>query len=535
MDKNTIDVLIHSMNTSLDDLFGADNQIIFKESPINELDTQLNEDVEKLNEIAVHESVAFIKTYLGHDYLNFIGLRFAYHMRLSEHEKVARMPIVFISNETTQQLLKLSLWSGILATESVYMINESNESYHNFMIRNRADGIKKVANLNRVINRLRPPIPNNIESLHNLNNLLSLNRWADYLGSDSSNYIKASIHDKIGHDLYYKIQSRTDTIELKTKFSGLKFQSAPNSKVIFTDDQSELGWKYVIQGLFDSNTIVISPEIDKELSQNDLIEYITPKILEDDSIDVVIIDLKLHDSDQYNEIEHLTGVQLLKQIKTHNAGINVIAMSAASDQVIVNTLKTIGDSNRFNFDAYISKNDSPNTIHDHITRSISDGITKTRLLKPLVLALDKISDQEGNEYIKDSLLLEVKKWIEISKSMLINNTLTERYNVSFIMLIKAIESIKNDWLSNPRIQSSTGKKLKIINPEENPLKVPLETYCDRIHVHIKSGEHPNNSALLRKAIDYRNDYLHSNKPQKNKISIKSDRQILTNSSDFQNI
>jgi CheY-like chemotaxis protein len=508
---NSQDLLFHSSNTSLSDYFHGSNQVLFNSKSLVQLDTILYNLTEDAHKKASENSLLFIKTSLGNDYLSFHGLRLAYHIRLSEHEKLAQLPIIFVSSEPIDQLLKLTQWAGILSTKSVYLIDESESSYTEIVNQRNNLKFSKVEDPKEEIKSLNIKPPSNLDTSHNLTNALALSNWANYLSSPE---IAISIREKVGEDIFFKLQ--TLAYSNSAKFNpNTRIPLPQGSKILVLDDESELGWKYVFKEVFDIGTIIEFLPIHKEQSKNSIIDDCLNAI---DSInpDCILLDLRLHNSDHdiSSPKEELTGVKLLQKIKSINSGISVMAFTASKDTEVTRMLLTPELDDHFPVNEFLSKSLQPNELRESFRDSIKKAVGKTKFIKPYISRLDKLITKNRSASFANMNTVEARKFLELSKLSLMNKAINQQYNIAFIFLYKALEAVRGE------LHQHYSSLIPITGTNTSERR----SY-ERIFV--INGEPINNRIKqdLNDLYEYRNDYIHSNNPVRGDVAIIKDIDI----------
>ena len=184
----------------------------------------------------------------------------------------------------------------------------------------------------------------------------------------------------------YPISGFDQIAEEKLK---LTYTKTPN--VLLIDDDADKGWYEVLCTiLHDKNEITLNPlENIKSKTQKEIIELAVDEIKAKDKVDgeeieIVILDFRLHPDDFDNSnIEEITGLKLLKKIKEHNPGIQVLVFSATNKTWNLQALLEAGA------DGFIIKESPENSADLHYTVNVIESfidlmkvaISKTYLRK----------------------------------------------------------------------------------------------------------------------------------------------------------
>jgi len=243
-------LLIHSNNTSLLELKDfQENNLIFKIPAEKDVDHYISDLITEQIE-PVNPDVIFIKYALDNDYLAFLGLRLAHHIRLQNSSiNFKNVPIVFVGEETISELIRLSEYSDILATPGVYYVNENLSKVRVLLDRIVQDGLEGVEPRDSYIKRVNIPAPLNYDSRHNDINELSLYLWSEYIGC---NKLNKNLQIRIRHNLYFKYRIEKDKIDREKKSIGNLPVFDTQSRILLIDDEAEKGWDKFYNHLFSS-------------------------------------------------------------------------------------------------------------------------------------------------------------------------------------------------------------------------------------------------------------------------------------------
>lgn len=441
--------------------------------------------------------IIYIKDSLTINYLDFIGMELAYHIRFTQ--KFKYVPIVILSDLDGFTLSKLTTKAQILLTKNTFL-NKAPKTLP------RLDDINYKTEF---LDKISVEQPKDTSGSHGIANKWSIYRWAEFLNIDTdATKINKS---KIEEILYFKY--------LKAKYKAIdeleaeEIQKLSNEgKILFIDDEWDKGWSDVLKkafsGLGKDNFKTFEYDYQDKTNFNLITIQLKHKDLKEEieNADVVILDLRLIESDHtHNNIDDYAGVKILKEIHKINAGIQVIMLTATSKSIILDKLyeyKILG---------YIKK-EHP----DDISISTSENINK------LVQLADK---GLGRKYLKEIFttqnnLLELnlfkelefsfdmsendKKLFELKNTLsLVFNTLNSNIERPFVYgmltIFKCIEII-NDyfiyeqwnkktrkieafWKHNNNIISKDGNK-SVNNKIKNIIKLLNLENVEDIHWHI---------------------------------------------------
>jgi len=274
---------------------------------------------------------------LTENFLECLGLRLAYHIRLNSIlERKSEIPIVFISDESLFELMRITGLSNIITTRGCYIVKPEPKVISNLLLRIRNGKLKgleredfKSGFLSKII--LEPPA--NYQSHHSLANEWSILRWSEALGINQPNSALEKAKKNINSLLYYKFLAAKFPIE---KTNGMShFQIKGEGKILFIDDEWEKGWGSLLKSFFDQSLDLagkfeVFEETFKDSETEKIVANCLTKVINSDP-DIIILDLRLSKSDFEVKLPNeLTGTKVLQAIKRFNPGIRVIIFTASN-------------------------------------------------------------------------------------------------------------------------------------------------------------------------------------------------------------
>ena len=347
-------LLIHNNNTAFNqiDIFEISEQFVFDIDFDKDVDVYMNEILCK-NELQLkcklmETDIVFIKLSLSQNYLEYLGLRLSYHIRLTKSlgEK-AKLPIVLIAEENFQFIGITCTEPSILFTNGIYLIKETIEDYKEIVRRFENGYIKILKDLVPFINSISINPPANYQSHHSIANEWALFRYFSMLKKDERNEQYNELQKKI-QNLEYLKTLHFKYLEQKVQrqiFNSKKSIYAPYIGKIeqiqfgIIDDEINKGWMEFYNYLFNQSKAYPTyfNDFKKDESKESLIKRIEKwlynKLESNQPISIFIIDLRLHDDDfSEKNFDDLSGIQLIKFIKFNNPGIQII-VSTASNKV----------------------------------------------------------------------------------------------------------------------------------------------------------------------------------------------------------
>jgi CheY-like chemotaxis protein len=477
-------LLIHSNNTSFNntELFPLTEQFVFDVDFDKDVDFYINENLTDggLQQKLEKCDIVFIKVSLSKNYLEYLGLRLAYHIRLTKGlGNKAYLPIVFIAEESFQYLGLTYSEPSILFTKGIYLIKESFDDYQKTLKWFNNGRIKPLDDFTFFVNSISINPPSNYQSHHSVANEWALARYFSMFERDESNEFYNSLREKILNLDYLKTLhfKYTEAKATRQKFNPKKKHAyspliggIENVKIGIIDDEINKGWLDFYEYVFNKSKAQSFPFEDfrKDESRNELIERIQNWLLDcfksTEPIDVFIVDIRLHDDDfSEQDFDNLSGVQLIKFIKSQNPGIQIVVSTASNKVWNFQKCLEYGVS-------YYSIKESPETYS-----------TREETRNTLVHLNRQIADAKQKSYLAD--LYRSNKYLK--KNVNENNNIDKEFSKLTFEKNGLIDQIYNLLLIDYRNESIINQCLLI------SFHI-LENYCDLNSVGIwdfkKSGK-----------------------------------------------
>lgn len=331
-------LLIHSNNTSFSntELFQLSEQFVFDVDFDKDVDFYINDNLTEgnLKQKLENCDIVFIKVSLSKNYLEYLGLRLAYHIRLTKNlGQKANIPIVIIAEESFQYLGLTYPEPSILFTKGIYLIKESLDDYDRTLKWFNDRRIKPLDDFSSFVSSITINPPANYLSHHSIANEWSILRWAKVLGISTEREALKDVRSNIESLLYYKYLQAKYPIEAEPDKAAFKING--KGRILYIDDEWNKGWNEVLSNYFATSSTEIEFETlkydFKDKSHQDILKECDKKI-QSFKPDVVLLDLRLSDSDFINSHNstHLTGYKVLEAIKLINPGIQVIIFTASN-------------------------------------------------------------------------------------------------------------------------------------------------------------------------------------------------------------
>lgn len=386
------------------------------------------------------------------NYTEFLGLRFAYHIRLTNSFNNVQTPIVFFGDENSDELNKLSKLANILFTRGIYQTKKiSIQDFQNQItyINKNFDKIEDEIFKIKLLNIISVVPSGNYSTHHSIANEWAIYRWAKALNIEDSQIQK--VERTIGSNLYFKY--------LKAKYPINEVELARNQillnqgRVLYIDDEIENGWDSIFKQICRNQKYKSIGTEFKNIDCNKIIELSLSEVNSFDP-DVVILDFRLHDTDfEVTKIDDVTGYKILQKIKEFNPGIQVIIFSAT------NKIWNLLELQKAGADGFILKESPENSVDGNFTQdsvdkiffSLNESLKKSylksifRKLKPIINVYENLIRLETKSYIKKDINFskeKINEYLGFAKScssLILSYPYDLKY--SYLQLILIIEDI----------------------------------------------------------------------------------------------
>ena len=380
--------------------------------------------------------ILYIKDSLSSNYLDFYGLRLAYHIRLSpELKEKSFVPIVMISDLDVYLLNKLTPMANIFFTKNIFIASNTKKSivHHNEL---KFSNLSEQEYESDFLNKIQIEAPK--ESHHDISNEWSIYQWSEFLKIKDSEVINEN-KEKISSMLYFKyLLAKTKIVEPKK--GSISFVPQPpqrDGKILYIDDEWNKGWGDIFKRHFSKNKNIefdIFEHDFRDYNKFSIISSIKNKCKNCDP-DLVILDLRLVEKDHEidRKLEQFTGIEITKAIKKINPAIQILMFTATSQSLILEKLyerAILG---------YIKKEHPKDNI------AVKDSFDKLKILVDKGLEkkyLKKIWDiQEQISIDNSKIQLEIKSIFEI-----LNSEMENRFIYAMFAIFKCIELVNDIYI-----------------------------------------------------------------------------------------
>jgi CheY-like chemotaxis protein len=421
----------------------------------------------------------FIPLCFGSTLSDYNGLRLATHIRCTKTMNQTSRIIIYAF--VGLDYIISDLYFNILKTKNVQLVDLSKNVFEN--ICNEPYEELNTKEIPNEISKLKLEPPKNYSDSHSVANEWAIYRWAISIGAHDDKI--ETILKKVNHSLYFKYLQTIFPISYINNIGkeSLKIDGIENAKVLYIDDEADKGWYEIfctilvdINGLIDFE--YISEEF-KDKTQDEIISISLDRMAKQDS-EIVILDFRLHENDfSEKDINQITGLKLLKEIKKINPGIQVIIFTASNKFWNFEALQHAGA------DGFIVKESPINSIDNNFTKksliSFIDELRKSFkrvFLKDVFLNLfeieknlnhlDYIDDTDYHDFIK-ILIKQIEVIIETVKKVDLRAEST--LDIAFLSCYNFLEQFKNEYylkyLNNQYLLGIEETEMKRYSPIKN--------------------------------------------------------------------
>lgn len=422
-------------------IVGATDVTIFNDVSDEKLSEKINE---WLSETA-YDNI-FIPLCFGKTLSDYNGLRLATHIRCTP--TLNQLTRIFVYGFAELYYLLDHEYFNILKTKNVQLVEYSKNAFKAAANKNLTPFKEDELSKECVKLKLDPPL--NYADSHSIANEWAIHQWAKTIGCDETDEI-AKVFQNVETNLYFKYLKTTNPISEIDRISPdkLKINFVGKPKVLLIDDEADKGWHEIFAYLLgDLNEIYFEYLGDdfKNQSQEDIIDNSMQKIIDND-MDVVILDFRLNLKDfKGSKTKNVSSIRLLKKIKNHNPGIQVIIFSATNKVWNLQALQDAGA------DGFIFK-DSSETIYQTINSllyQMSLSIGKAFWLKPIwsrtKSMINHLDEQRRNHILDRDFTGAINTFLELGFESLLNEHNKSSYDSAFMYYFLILEAISKQLI-----------------------------------------------------------------------------------------
>lgn len=465
---------------------------------------------------------------LSNNFMEFSGLIFAHHIRLSREFEFCDAPLIFYGTLKLEQLLRLTPLARILLTNNVLYVNIAKYSFDEIQ-KSIEKYMPKQFDLNQFLDQIQINPPSNYDSHHSIDNEFALIQWSRYINCFNS--IPQQLKKEFESQLYFKYLRAKNSLPVINDDNQFTITTIENTRILLIDDEAIKGWKNFYESFFKNSNVKFEDSgIEfKNEEKDDLIARVESKVKVFNP-DVVLLDLRLHDSDFGDEVEpkNLTGIQILENIKEINSGIQVIIITASNKAWNFNIAKQKGA-----FDFIIKDgSESPKVATNNLKHTIENASKRALYLKPIYKKMIDSLNTWNNYKVPTriniidtmhdllwhaNLKLQVKDFVKNAFDTINNDSIAERYTISTLLLYRVIEMINEFYI----IESGDNRnKTNQYHFDQDNSKVPKISFIqNNYNVNINVSIGTNFSTKEKTYAIYNKINGKTNKPLFNRIHL----------------
>lgn len=459
------------------------------------------------------------------------ALAYALGIRLSLHAigRAALAPIIIMSS-MTPDIFKRSKYSGLLNSKGVSF---ENPAYIKQAIQ-RIEPLAANDYCSGFLDFVKVK-PNATEGRHSI-----ANQWgADVLGrimGEEPTEVAAVKNAKDSLYFRYILALSLDSGKILDILSGNESSLPENSiptinasgcRVLLIDDEADKGWNDVLKKMFKGAQFEC---FNKRVADFEELPEQYRKGIENAVYDLILLDLRMNGVKEEESLnpEDFSGMKILKAIKNHNKGSQVIMLTASNKAWNMKALLDAGadgyyikESPEYTFTLENSLSNASALAHQ-INRCI-----ERRYLKTIWRQIRKIAVKLLEE--SESLERNVNAQLQIAFSLLEKATSKEDYAFAYVSLEQVIELITKEFIKEDRYGEflidetdehcynwvlKNGKCCKSdLRPEKN---YPQWKMLASIYYQLLKGTDKQFGANVQTLIDMRNVFVHNDKKTLNR-------------------
>ncbi len=266
-----------------------------------------------------------------------LSFQIGFHIRLSIEDLGDKVlvPILFLSHLTLNSVIQhTEIASHIVATKGVafseFNLNENQKEIK------AIEGIKDDEYLTGFLKRIFIQ-PDETIGRHSLANI-----WGAYALDKAANTSALPISADFKKKLYFKYISGFNSLH-KLRPAKLKkignindrvssIINAKGRRILLIDDEANKGWETVLRKVFMTSYVDDFVVINEKVKDFDSLSEKSKNIIKKEQFDLYLIDLRLNglDEDDNYKTDDLSGMKILRKIKSINNGNQVVIFSASN-------------------------------------------------------------------------------------------------------------------------------------------------------------------------------------------------------------
>jgi CheY-like chemotaxis protein len=446
---------------------------------------------------AIEKIVIPIK--LGKDDV-YAGLRLGWHIRLTPQLKEKRfIPIIFLADLSKDELISHQVASRkektatLLNTPNCTLIEFDEED-----IKSALQNFKKHLNEQDFLSKGLPQLI--IDAPKDRGHQLA-NEWGCIRLAQLAD---VSLEQHISSDLYFKYR-------LAIAQTDLSFRPVPPSnllsqdlKVLLIDDNARKGWEEVLKKVIQKHVVASTHPVNLTSIEN-VADFHSKKSTLND-YDLILLDLRLSKEEENPQraikIADFSGSKILREIKSHNRGLQTIILTASNKAW---NMKYLLDEGADGY--YIKETPEVNVSYDfsaesftNFIESIKQGIQRV-YLKDLSNIHDGINQQITHLIAMTSnldfknMLEEIETYFKVSFEMLYaaateldETKKNSGFGYAYISLFRVVERINKYYIATSvasGVSTIANYRYNENNITTNPIST--QTYTSGVPINIRNA------------------------------------------------
>lgn len=413
------------------------------------IDSELNTIV-NLNLIKKSYINIIIPLCFGSVLSDFLGLRLATHIRCTsgpnQNANIHLYSFANLKEYITNECLNIIKTTGVFLID--YDVNSILQSY------TITETLLTTDNINGEVSKLKLDIPLNYEDSHSISNEWAIYRWSKLLKANNKDI--TDISNKLQSELYFKYQQTINPVNELDSITDdeLIIKHLGESTILFIDDQQHKGWTEIFEELMLSRNNIDFMSLDiefKKLTKTEIIDR-SLKMIQDENVDVLMLDLRLHSDDILQKnIKEITGYKILQKVKELNSGIQVIIFSA-TNQILNLQALTEAKADYFFPKGGISENsiDLRNRLLKLIN-TLSNCIDQSKWLKPKIISANEsyltLRTKERKKKINKELSRAISNFLSLAVDNLKSRDLDNKLDGAFIYCFLILEALETQLIN----------------------------------------------------------------------------------------
>ena len=413
-----------------------------------------------ITEIFCEETTAII--IFADDCGSGLSLYIVSHVRFSvkELKNAVLLPILLVTNSDLSMFIRAE-YSQMLLSLSKGLFICSTSDFVNGIYELRNMTVNDYANdfLNRTV--IQPKTGN-----HNL-----ANKWGAYILNDLIDSLDES-QKKLEADLYFKYTfaktitdyesyfNNEDENENEIRINKTCKSEGERKKILLIDDEAENGWREVLEKIIINADFTICSERVRDY------EALPSEYKDDlDEYDLVLLDLRVNGDKEEKTLntKDFSGYKILKGIKEHNSGIQIIMFTASTKIWNLQRLMEAGangyyvkESPAYHFPREFSISNA-NSLIDQINNCFSHKSRLRHIVKKIDELKKHFQESEGcalfdNDSQYEDFKNDILNQMEVAYRLFSTANTKDEYSYSFCALEKVIELFTSSLERSSKIE-----------------------------------------------------------------------------------